>query len=631
MLRGTRSGSRFARPTTSRSGDSPFDTGLFGGDGADASGGAMTAKGLQRVLQSARADGRLNLPSRGLDEVPEDVWLLYAPPSETDYSLNKSSSWWEAVDLVRFNVADNRISALDERIGEFGALEFVDVHNNRLSSLPDSFATLQNVAMVNISFNEFSEVPGVLQHLPKLSVLLLSSNRIASVPPSLIASAQSLTHLDLSRNQLILLPSLAGLTQLVKLVLSQNALTELPNISGLSKLTDLEASENKISSIAHNGTGRIQLPSLTRLDLRQNYISDASVLGIRFDAPQLKEVIVSFNALKTLTFMLVNNTAVQILDMRDNQFDEIPEEVLALQQLKRIDFQNNNVRALPPRMGLLKELTFIGLEGNILKGLPRNVGTTGLLKWLAAKIEQEVVKEAPPPSRASNAAMPLSASQESISDGAVPRVTGSRVVIVDLSQQQVTADGLVSLRDRLPSTTSSLDLSKNLLTPALPAAVFAPLQSLRELTVSHNQLTQFDFSILPASIVTLELNHNKITTLTPTNTPLNLPNLSTLNLSFNQLTAFALDLGTTAISLLVLTSNRIADISPDTVLAMSSTLAQLDISNNALAKLPVELGKCPQLKMVKVEGNCFRVPRYDVVQRGSDAVIKWCKDRCGVH
>jgi hypothetical protein len=46
-----------------------------------------------------------------------------------DFSI-KSSSWFESVDLQRFNAAGNEISQLDERlVQEFGAIKYFDVHH----------------------------------------------------------------------------------------------------------------------------------------------------------------------------------------------------------------------------------------------------------------------------------------------------------------------------------------------------------------------------------------------------------------------------------------------------------------------------------------------------------------------
>lgn len=71
----------------------------------------------------------MNLSSRDLTEVPLEIWNMYqVDPDKIVVDFNSSSgAWYDAVDLTRFIASDNKITHIDARIQEFGALVSVDV------------------------------------------------------------------------------------------------------------------------------------------------------------------------------------------------------------------------------------------------------------------------------------------------------------------------------------------------------------------------------------------------------------------------------------------------------------------------------------------------------------------------
>lgn len=71
----------------------------------------------------------MNLSSRELTEVPLEIWNMYhVDPDKVVVDFNSSgNAWYDAVDLTRFIAADNKITFIDGRIHEFGALVAVDV------------------------------------------------------------------------------------------------------------------------------------------------------------------------------------------------------------------------------------------------------------------------------------------------------------------------------------------------------------------------------------------------------------------------------------------------------------------------------------------------------------------------
>ena len=51
-------------------------------------------------------------------------------------------------------------------------------------------------------------------------------------------------------------------------------------------------------------------------------------------------------------------------------------------------------------------------------------------------------------------------------------------------------------------------------------------------------------------------------------------------------------------------------------------------NNNVGGKLSTELALIPNLKTIMVAGNAFKLPRLQVVNKGSAAVLEWLKNNC---
>jgi hypothetical protein len=125
-------------------------------------GGKIGTKALQKRVDMARMDGRLNISAMGLTEIPKEVMNMYEFDPE-----NESIAWGEVVDLVRFVAADNDLETLgddvfpdldpydmdpnDESKGpQFGGLEWLDLHGNLLRTIPLGLRKLGNLTTLNL-------------------------------------------------------------------------------------------------------------------------------------------------------------------------------------------------------------------------------------------------------------------------------------------------------------------------------------------------------------------------------------------------------------------------------------------------------------------------------------------------
>ena len=106
-----------------------------------------------------------------------------------------------------------------------------------------------NITKLDLSDNELSLLPSTIGNLTSLEELFLWDNQLKELPSS-IGNLTSLTRLESVGNQLRELPSTIGnLTSLTHLKVSFNQLSELPStIGNLTSLTRLELNHNQLSS-----------------------------------------------------------------------------------------------------------------------------------------------------------------------------------------------------------------------------------------------------------------------------------------------------------------------------------------------------------------------------------------------
>jgi small GTP-binding protein len=184
------------------------------------------------------------------------------------------------------------------------------------------------------------------------------------------AARNEQTELDLSRNQLRLLPAEIGeLTNLTKLNLSGNPLKTLPaEIGELTNLSDLNLYGNRLTSLpAEIG----ELTNLTVLSLSGNQLKTLPAeIG---ELTNLTVLYLSGNQLKTLPAEIRKLTNLTGLDLSGNQLKTLPAEIGELTNLTGLDLSGNRLKTLPAEIGELTNLTVLYLSGNQLKTLPAEI------------------------------------------------------------------------------------------------------------------------------------------------------------------------------------------------------------------------------------------------------------------
>ncbi|KAJ3589203.1 hypothetical protein NHX12_010050 [Muraenolepis orangiensis] len=167
-----------------------------------------TARSLDRALDDAVCSGILNLSGRKLREFP---------------GLS-----CDLTDTTQADLSKNRLTEVPAEVCLFAPLESLHLYHNCIKCVPEAIINLQMLTYLDISRNLLSDLPQYLFRLP-LKVLLVSNNKLVSIPDH-IGNAKGLMELDISCNEIQVLPAQVELSDLplVRLDFSCNNITEIP-------------------------------------------------------------------------------------------------------------------------------------------------------------------------------------------------------------------------------------------------------------------------------------------------------------------------------------------------------------------------------------------------------------------
>ncbi|XP_050685400.1 leucine-rich repeat and calponin homology domain-containing protein isoform X2 [Leptidea sinapis] len=190
---------------------------------------SQLTKSLERILEDAFLSGELKLSGRKLREFPK--------PVKFDLS-----------DTVIADLSKNRFSDLPEEVATYVYLEKLLLSQNVIRNIPDAVGSLQSLTYLDLSSNQLTELPREVCQMP-LQVLLVPDNLLMCLPKE-IGKMTTLAELDASNNRLTQVPmTLGDCTGLRALNLSNNQLGLLPLQITYLRLEHLDVSCNCISSL----------------------------------------------------------------------------------------------------------------------------------------------------------------------------------------------------------------------------------------------------------------------------------------------------------------------------------------------------------------------------------------------
>ncbi|KAE8133745.1 hypothetical protein BDV38DRAFT_257381 [Aspergillus pseudotamarii] len=600
---------------------------------------------LRKRLEAGRTSGHLNIAAMSLAELPEEVMTMY------DFDPDSVTGWYESVDIVKFIAADNEFVELpdsafpdidtedqdaDERGNQFGGLEVLDLHGNLLRSLPIGFRRLQRLHTLNLSNNKLSlEDIQIIMEMGTVKDLKLAKNQLQGSFPAGIKNLSNLEVLDLHSNSLTELPNeLSYLTSLRVLNVGDNHLSTLP-FEGLSKLPlkELSAPNNRLKGTLLPASVQA-LSTLQYLNVTGNALtklSDHDTFGL----PNLHTLAISMNRIQCLPDVS-SWQALLSLSAEENSIADIPQGFAELKAVRNVDLTGNNISRLDERIGLMESLVTFRIANNPLRERKYlNMTTEDLKRELRNRCEPE----------------PQDTDDE---EGSVAtQFTLAPEAPAQLGVWQVKPGGVL---DRSYADLQELDMDH--LERINPHEV-------RCLYLQHNELRCIPaptLSMLALNLTDLDLSNNPLDSTSLFPTSLDLPSLQILNLSATGLITLEpllANLKAPSLTFLDVSNNRICGSLPParqtypnlmTFLAADNRfdsmdfdavqgLQVLDVSNNNINSLPPKLGLlraegCSKnwgngsaLKRFEVAGNSFRVPRWQIVAKGTDAILEWLKDR----
>ena len=448
----------------------------------------------------------------------------------------------------------------------------------------------------------------------------------------LICGVTSLLELKIARNSIEgdLTPSIRQLYNLELLEIYENKVTTVPDsIESLTKLKILNISHNSLERfpfeklgnnslselvISHNalrgtlfGSGDMAFKSLQSLDFRSNRIS--SLCEGNLHLPNLKSFFGSNNELSTISNMS-DWTELLTFSADYNRLEQLPEGLTELSKLRVVDLTGNNLVTLDPTLGNMVALEVLKIEGNPLRErLIFNMSTADLKRTLKGRL-------APPDA-------PLAVVKPNggivFEEHAVEVLELGPGGVLDLSKRDI-EDVSRELLESVNPSPITIEAHHNLFV-VIPQSFEMFTASLTTLNLSHSKLSGEDY--LPKRISlrwlsTLTLSSNSIASIQPLMKNLDAPKLEQLDIAANRVKDITgLRPTFPLLTRLYARDNVIEEIPVDTVDGMKI----LDLSGNSIATLPPKLGLVLTLRELRVEGNCFRVPRWQILEKGTDTIL----------
>ncbi|KAL7311234.1 hypothetical protein PS15m_009018 [Mucor circinelloides] len=607
---------------------SNFMTGAqrYGGGSTKDEPAVVETRKIQIVLKQAKASGKLDISSRGLTKIPEEVLKMYHvdPNSIVVDFTSSGDAWYDSVELTKFIAGDNAITEIDPRLAdEFGALKLLDFRDNKLSGLPESLCQLKNLTSIMMPYNNFGEIPSVLYQLPQLKELNLSHNQIKG---HVTLQNTTIEQLDLSYNEIEHFDiHQDGASSIVKLNLNNNQIDQLPSVLQWAKLKELLLNQNKLRTLLPVTNETISFPSLVRLDAGNNSIA---IFDNQVSMPKLVELSLITNKLQDDGLTGLSGAPnIQTLDISSNQLQNIPILVTNLTHLQRLDVRGNQLHALPYELGKLENLKTIHCEGNPMRSFS-SMSQTQLIESLKSNYRQQQEEDEEEQTKAhmDNGAADQDDETTDLSSNFTQKVSLTKRL--DLSNNQLAELSAESMTftDDIPGT---IILHHNLLT-TFPINLTMIASFIVNLNLEHNRLTSFNLTIKDVEFTNLKvlsLSNNRLKSIEYTDgLTSSFPRLEELKMDNNTLTVLPEDLATALpyLKLLSVNSNKLDNI---TEASFSQSLEILILSNNDIGYLPPGLCTLVNLKELVVFGNRFRVPRPAVVEQGTRAVLEFLKRR----
>ncbi|XP_076459454.1 malignant fibrous histiocytoma-amplified sequence 1 homolog [Babylonia areolata] len=306
-------------------------------------------------------------------KVPEGAFKGWVPRVLYSYSLD--TLHLPFLRLLSFPVGGTAL-------GNLTSMKTFHAVGNYLCRLPACFVECRLIVSLDLSFNYFTEIPHPVFSLVNLQELNFAYNDIEHVGED-IGQLVNLRFLNLGGNTLQSLPeNIAICEKIQKLDLSgkfypRGKMKDFPQgVCSLVDLTELDLSWQQIEKIPDEFGNLVCLEKLNLKGNRLVHVSSEMRMCVKLQSVNLAGALRLCSQIPAALFSLED---LQSLNLSDNFFTEIPEEVLGLGHLTTLNMQRNALLRLPDNLFQLQNLSHLELSENYLETLPAAVGSLSSL------------------------------------------------------------------------------------------------------------------------------------------------------------------------------------------------------------------------------------------------------------
>jgi Leucine-rich repeat (LRR) protein len=195
--------------------------------------------------------------------------------------------------------------------------------------------------------------------------------------------------------------------------------------------------------------------------------------------------------------------------------------------------------------------------------------------------------------------------------------------------QSYSLDPVISAQVAASNAVKVVELHHNFF-KEIPSSIEFFAATLTSLSLAHNNLSSDAFLKDNLDLPVLKefnLSSNTFTSAQPLLQYFHAPQLGKLDISFNRLTSLpVLRTAFPNLTVVLASNNSIKDLYPDAVRGLKI----LDCSSNDIGSLNPRIGLLGGpggLERLDVSRNRFRVPKYTVLEKGTEATLTWLRDR----
>ena len=500
--------------------------------------------------------------------------------------LHCSNTLWKLSDI---DLSHCEINELPSTFGKFlVGLKKLNLESNRLDEIPSSLTRCTYLVHLNLSRNRFSYLPSWLLQQKTLKHLNVSFNCLVS--PSLTnneSSLEKISHqiedgendlknwiqsVDHERNRVVYFNKRSGEVRTVKPnnkteYISKKSLCQhqpdsstdlsLPNVveNEIDIFCDLDQLLIDNNSLASIHKCIFQMTSLTVLRVQSNEITLLPLeLGSLFN---LRVFDVSKNKLKSIPD-LQNCILMEEVNISSNDFDEFPDCILAMKNLKSLNISCNKIKRIPYKLGFHDMLSMLNVYHNPITDPPYELFTQNInqVRWECRQLYWMQQKGSLP-------IIPIHKSG----------IEKERLAL------DPDFDSFVLQKIEEANTKSFILELRNSNLSCIPNSVYT-CKNIISICLQGNPLCKLDLGEMLPNLISLNLKDCKVSYISGSIKLL--PNLEKLNLEGN------------AISVL-----------PEELIQLHE-LKYLHVGNNKLVALPHELGRISGLVELHLNHNCVK-------------------------